>query len=82
VVQRGFPNPPTYHQARLRDAPDSHFIDVITNGYGAMYRYGDRVPPADRWAIVAYIRALQFSQNARIADLPEAARHALGSGAP
>jgi mono/diheme cytochrome c family protein len=59
VVQRGFPKPPSFHEARLVNAPDEHFIDVITNGYGVMYSYADRVPPADRWAIAAYIRALQ-----------------------
>ena len=62
VVRRGFPHPPSYHQASLRGAPDSHIYDVITYGYGVMYSYADRVPPADRWAIVAYIRALQLSQ--------------------
>ncbi|HWC55767.1 MAG TPA: cytochrome c [Sphingomicrobium sp.] len=59
VVQRGFPKPPSFHDARLVDAPDEHFVDVITNGHGVMFSYADRVPPADRWAIVAYIRALQ-----------------------
>jgi mono/diheme cytochrome c family protein len=59
VVQRGFPRPPSFHEARLVAAPDEHFVDVITHGYGAMYSYADRVPPADRWAIAAYIRALQ-----------------------
>jgi mono/diheme cytochrome c family protein len=59
VVQRGFPKPPSFHEARLVSAPDEHFVDVITNGYGVMYSYADRVPPADRWAIAAYIRALQ-----------------------
>ena len=59
VVQRGFPHPPSFHEARLVNAPDEHFVDVITNGYGVMYSYADRVPPADRWAIAAYIRALQ-----------------------
>jgi mono/diheme cytochrome c family protein len=81
IVQRGFPPPPSYHQPRLREAPDAHFIDVISNGYGAMYGYGDRVRPADRWAIVAYIRALQLSQNAKVADLPVPARGAI-DGAP
>ncbi len=57
VVRHGFPAPPSYHQDRLRRAPDRHFYDVITNGYGAMYSYTARVSPADRWAIVAYIRA-------------------------
>ncbi len=64
VPRRGFPHPPSYHTDRLRNAPDRHFYDVITNGYGVMYSYGDRVPPEDRWAIVAYIRALQLSQHA------------------
>jgi cytochrome c553 len=59
VVQRGFPHPPNFHDPRLVAAPDEHFVDVITNGHGVMYSYADRVPPADRWAIAAYIRALQ-----------------------
>lgn len=62
VVRRGFPAPPSFHSPRLRAAPDRHFFDVISRGYGIMYPYGDRVEPADRWAIVAYIRALQLSQ--------------------
>jgi mono/diheme cytochrome c family protein len=70
IVQRGFLAPPSYHIDRLRQAPDQHFFDVITNGYGAMYSYQDRVPESDRWAIIGYIRALQLSQNARISDLP------------
>ena len=70
VVQRGFPSPPSYHIARLRNAPAGHFYDVISNGYGAMYSYADRVKPADRWAITAYIRVLQRSQNATISDVP------------
>jgi mono/diheme cytochrome c family protein len=59
VVQRGFPRPPSFHEARLVSAPDSYFVDVITHGHGVMYSYADRVPPDDRWAIAAYIRALQ-----------------------
>jgi mono/diheme cytochrome c family protein len=59
VVQRGFPKPPSFHEARLVNAPDAYFVDVITHGHGVMYSYADRVPPADRWAIAAYIRALQ-----------------------
>lgn len=70
IVQRGFPAPPTYHSERLRQTPDRHFYDVITNGYGAMYPYASRVPPDDRWAIIAYIRSLQLSQHARPDDLP------------
>ncbi len=73
IVQRGFPRPPSYHQEKLRDAPSQHFFDVITNGNGVMYSYADRVPPADRWAIIAYIRALQLSQNATAPLAPEAA---------
>ncbi|HEX2566917.1 MAG TPA: cytochrome c [Burkholderiales bacterium] len=65
VARRGFPHPPSYHQPRLREAPDRHFYDVMTNGYGIMRSYADRVPPEDRWAIVAYVRALQLSQNPR-----------------
>lgn len=64
IARRGFPAPPSYHTDRLRNAPDSHFYQVITHGYGVMYPYSDRVAPADRWAIVAYIRALQLSQHA------------------
>ncbi len=69
VVQRGFPAPPSYHEARLRDAPTQHFYDVITNGYGAMYSFAVRVPPRDRWAIAAYIRALQRSEQGSADDL-------------
>jgi mono/diheme cytochrome c family protein len=70
VVQRGFSPPPSFHNDRLRQAPVGHFVDVITNGYGAMYSYAARVGPADRWAITAYIRALQLSQHASVADVP------------
>ena len=63
VVRRGYPKPPTYHDDRLRNAPDGHFFDVITNGWGKMNSYAHQVQVADRWAIVAYIRALQVSQN-------------------
>lgn len=74
VVQRGFPQPPSFHSDRLRTAPTAHIYDVITNGYGAMYSYAGRVSPPDRWAIAAYIRALQQSQQARIDDVPAAGR--------
>jgi mono/diheme cytochrome c family protein len=63
VVQRGFPAPPSYHIDRLRQAPTQHFYDVMTGGYGAMYSFAGRVSPRDRWAIAAYIRALQLSQH-------------------
>jgi mono/diheme cytochrome c family protein len=69
VPARGFPQPPSFHIARLRDAPSSYFVDVMTHGHGVMYSYADRVRPADRWAIAAYIRALQLSQNAPRAEL-------------
>jgi mono/diheme cytochrome c family protein len=71
VVQRGFPAPPSYHTDRLRAADRQHFFDVITNGYGVMYSYAARVEPRDRWAIVAYIRALQQSQATKVSDVPE-----------
>ncbi len=63
VVQRGFPAPPDYLSDRLRAAPAEHFMEVIANGYGVMFPYGARVAPRDRWAIVAYIRALQLADG-------------------
>ncbi len=69
VVERGFPAPPTFQSRRLRQAPIGHFYDVMTNGYGVMYSYASRVDPNDRWAIAAYIRALQLSQRASVGDL-------------
>lgn len=69
VVLRGFPQPPSYHVPRLRNAAIGHFFDVITNGYGVMYSYATRVEPEDRWAIAAYIRALQLSHNANASEL-------------
>jgi len=77
IVKRGFPNPPSYFSEKLRDAPSQHFYDVITHGYGVMYPYADRVEPADRWAITAYIRALQTSASASLADVPTEKRSAL-----
>ena len=70
IVQRGFPPPPSYHIDRLRQAPVGHFFDVMTRGYGIMYSYAARVEPQDRWAIAAYIRALQLSQDAKPGDVP------------
>jgi len=64
VVQRGFPQPPSYHIERLRTAPDGRLFEVITDGHGRMPKFGSRIKPQDRWAIVAYLRALQLSQNA------------------
>jgi mono/diheme cytochrome c family protein len=63
IVRRGFPKPPTYHDDRLRNAPVGHFFDVMTNGWGRMNSYAAQVSPADRWAIVAYIRTLQMAQS-------------------
>ena len=74
IVRRGFKQPPSYHIDRLREAPVGHYYDVISNGYGAMLNYASQVQPRDRWAIVAYIRALQYSENANINDLPAEAR--------
>jgi len=74
IVQRGFKQPPSYHIDRLRNAAVGHYFDVISNGYGAMLNYSQQVQVRDRWAIVAYIRALQYSQNANAADLPTEAR--------
>jgi mono/diheme cytochrome c family protein len=74
VVQRGMPQPPSFHDPRLVAAPDAHFVEVITNGHGAMYSYADRVPPPDRWAITAYIRALQRSQAEDLDAVPPAER--------
>jgi mono/diheme cytochrome c family protein len=82
IPARGFPQPPSLHIARLRDAPSSYFVDVITRGHGVMYSYADRVTPADRWAIAAYIRALQLSQNAPAAALSPGERAKLAGGAP
>jgi mono/diheme cytochrome c family protein len=72
IVAHGFPAPPSYHIDRLVAAPAQHFYDVITDGYGVMYSYADRVEPHDRWAIAAYIRALQLSRRATLAEAPEA----------
>jgi hypothetical protein len=77
IVQRGLPAPPSFHIDRMRQAPAGHFVDVITNGFGAMYSYAARVEPEDRWRITAYIRALQLSQNATVQEVPEAERQKL-----
>ena len=79
IVRRGFKQPPSYHTDRLRNAPVGHFYDVITNGYGGMLNYAAQVQPRDRWAIIAYIRALQYSENANINDLPAEARNRIPS---
>ncbi|HVZ40094.1 MAG TPA: cytochrome c [Candidatus Kapabacteria bacterium] len=75
IVQRGFPQPPSFHIDRLRQAADGYIYDVITNGFGKMYSYASRVVPEDRWAIIAYIRALQLSQHASLQDVPAQERN-------
>ena len=77
VVQRGLRRPPSLHIERLQKAPVGHFFDVMTNGLGAMQDYSAQVPVGDRWAIVAYIRALQLSQNAKLSDVPQKQRSEL-----
>ena len=74
IVQRGFKRPPSFHEDRMRTSPVGHYFDAITNGFGVMYPYGYRVPPSDRWAIIAYIRALQLSRQVQIDDVPDAER--------
>lgn len=73
IVQHGFPRPPAIFEQRLRDAPVGYLFNVITNGYGVMYPYASRVSPEDRWAIVAYTRALQLSEHPTQADADAAA---------
>jgi mono/diheme cytochrome c family protein len=80
IVQRGLRRPPSLHTQRLREVPAGYLFDVITNGFGTMLNYRAQVPVEDRWAIVAYIRALQLSQNATIADVPANDRAALDQG--
>lgn len=77
IVQRGFPRPPSFNTDRLRQAKAAHFYDVITNGYGVMYSYASRVPSADRWAVIAYVRALQRSQGTPAGSLTADDRAAL-----
>jgi mono/diheme cytochrome c family protein len=80
VARRGFLAPPSYHTARLRQAPLGHFYEVMTYGFGAMPSYADKVAQDDRWAVAAYIRALQLSQSATINDAPPEERAKLQSG--
>lgn len=82
IVQRGFQPPPTFHQDRLRQAAPGHYVNVIAYGFGAMYPYAGRVAPSDRWAIAAYIKALQQSQNATASDLSPDQVRSLAGGAP
>ncbi len=83
VVLRGYPQPPSYHEEYLRRAPDDHFYQVMVNGLGKMPRYRARVRhDLDRWAIIAYIRALQLSQNGRLDQVPPAERRLLEGPPP
>jgi len=81
IVRRGYRQPPSYHTDRLRQAPLGHFYDVMTNGFGAMPDYRVQIMPRDRWAIAAYIRALQLSQHAAAAELPPDERQRLSQPA-
>ena len=69
IVRRGFVKPPSFHEQRLKDAPVGHYYDVITNGFGAMYSYNDRIFPEDRWRIAAYVRVLQLAQDKAVASV-------------
>jgi len=80
VSMRGMKHPPTYHQDRLRQVPNGYLYDVITNGFGGMLSYSAQIPPRDRWAIVAYVRALQLSRNAPVSELPADLRDKLNAG--
>ncbi len=80
VAMRGMKHPPSYHQDRLRQVPNGYLYDVVTNGFGAMYGYSAQIPSRDRWAIVAYLRALQLSRNAPVGQLPAELREKLMAG--
>jgi len=70
IVQKGFPQPTSFHEQRLLDAPVGYTFNAVTNGFGRMYSYASRIPVEDRWAIAAYVKALQLSQNATVDDVP------------
>jgi hypothetical protein len=80
IVRRGFRRPPSYHIDRLRQVPDGYLYDVITNGFGAMPDYSAQIAPRDRWAIVAYVRALQLSHQGTLNDVPADKRNELNQG--
>jgi len=80
VTLRGMKHPPSYHQERLRNVPNGYLYDVIANGFGAMNGYSAQLTPSDRWAIVAYVRALQVSRNAPVGELPAGLREKLMAG--
>jgi mono/diheme cytochrome c family protein len=79
IVRRGYKQPPSFHEPRLRSAPAEHFVTTMTEGFGVMPSYAEEVSPQDRWAIAAYIRALQYSQNAHLAEIPANRRQAVES---
>ncbi len=81
IVRRGFPRPASFHEPRLLDASVGYYFSAMTNGFGRMYSYASRIPAEDRWAIAAYVKALQLSQNATIDDVPADVRQALELGA-
>ncbi|SPF52086.1 quinol:cytochrome c oxidoreductase monoheme cytochrome subunit 2 [Candidatus Sulfopaludibacter sp. SbA4] len=80
IVRRGYRKPPSYHTDKIRQLQNGFIFDVITNGFGAMPDYAAQIPPRDRWAIVAYVRALQLSRSASINDVPAEARAQLSQG--
>jgi hypothetical protein len=80
IVQRGFPRPNSFHSDSVRSKPAGFYFDVITNGFGRMYSYAPSVPVDDRWAIIAYVRALQLSQHTSPADLTEQERANIQKG--
>ncbi len=82
IVQRGFSPPPSFHAPETREKSVGYYFAVITNGYGAMPGHAHQIPVSDRWAIVAYVRALQLSQNASLDDVPAAHRSALDAPPP
>ena len=80
IVQRGYRQPPSFHDSRLRVEPDGYFFDIMTNGFGVMPNYAQQIPVADRWAITLSLRALQLSQDATLADVPAEKRATLDAG--
>ncbi len=82
IVLRGYRKPPTYHSDRLRGMPLGYFFDVATNGFGVMPSYASQIPVKDRWAMAAYVRALQLTQYAKLDDVPEAERQQLENAQP
>ena len=80
IVRRGLKKPPSYHEERLRNSPASYFVDVMSNGFGAMPSYSDKLTVEDRWKVAAYIRVLQLSQHAKVDDVPPEERAKLEKG--